>query len=113
MGVIPGHIRDEIVILGNHRDAWVNGAADPTSGTVTIVEIIKGLGRLLREGWTPLRTIVIASWDAEEVCYAREYFVFWFFFAEFRETTPSMASLAAPSMVRTLPTSSQSMLSHI
>ena len=68
MGVIPGHIRDEIVILGNHRDAWVNGAADPASGTVTIVEIIKGLGTLMREGWTPLRTIVIASWDAEEVC---------------------------------------------
>lgn len=67
IGVIPGHIRDEIVIVGNHRDAWVNGAADPTSGTVTVVEIIKGLGKLLREGWIPLRTIVIASWDAEEV----------------------------------------------
>ncbi|KAF8307013.1 hypothetical protein DL93DRAFT_2101420 [Clavulina sp. PMI_390] len=66
MGVIPGHIRDEVVVLGNHRDAWVMGAADPTSGTVTMVEIVKGLGHLLRKGWRPLRTIVIASWDAEE-----------------------------------------------
>lgn len=67
VGVIPGHISDEVVIVGNHRDAWVNGAADPTSGTVSVVEIVKGLGSLLRAGWTPLRTIVIASWDAEEV----------------------------------------------
>jgi N-acetylated-alpha-linked acidic dipeptidase len=43
------------------------GAADPTSGTVSLREIIRGLGHLLRNGWKPLRTIVIASWDAEEV----------------------------------------------
>ncbi|KAF9521022.1 hypothetical protein BS47DRAFT_1374558 [Hydnum rufescens UP504] len=66
MGVIPGHIKNEVIILGNHRDAWVNGAADPISGTVSVVEVIRGLGKLLREGWIPLRTIVIASWDAEE-----------------------------------------------
>ncbi|KAF8309393.1 Zn-dependent exopeptidase [Clavulina sp. PMI_390] len=66
MGVLPGLIRDEIVMLGNHRDAWVLGAGDPTSGTVTVAEIIKGLGTLLRQGWRPLRTIAIASWDAEE-----------------------------------------------
>lgn len=48
--------------------AWVTGAADPTSGTVSTIEIIKGFGALLRKGWVPLRTIVIASWDAEEVC---------------------------------------------
>lgn len=45
----------------------VTGASDPTSGTVSVTEIIRGLGKLLREGWIPLRTIVIASWDAEEV----------------------------------------------
>lgn len=43
------------------------GAADPTSGTVSLGEIIRGLGYLLRNGWKPLRTIVIASWDGEEV----------------------------------------------
>ncbi|KAI0650574.1 Zn-dependent exopeptidase [Trametes meyenii] len=66
MGVIPGHIKDEVVVVGNHRDAWVMGACDPSSGTASIHEVIRGLGELLRNGWTPLRTIVIASWDAEE-----------------------------------------------
>ncbi|KAH8113339.1 Zn-dependent exopeptidase [Phellopilus nigrolimitatus] len=74
MGVIPGHIKDEVVVVGNHRDcqnsywlsAWVLGATDPTSGTVSTYEVVRGLGALLRKGWKPLRTIVIASWDAEE-----------------------------------------------
>ncbi|KAL5527109.1 hypothetical protein ACEPAG_5900 [Sanghuangporus baumii] len=66
MTVIPGHIKDEVVLVGNHRDAWVLGAADPTSGTVSLHEMIRGFGTLLRAGWKPLRTIVIASWDAEE-----------------------------------------------
>ncbi|KAI0750967.1 Zn-dependent exopeptidase [Daedaleopsis nitida] len=66
LGVIPGRIKDEVVVIGNHRDAWVLGATDPSSGTVSIHEVIRGLGHLLRHGWTPLRTIVIASWDAEE-----------------------------------------------
>ncbi|KAM6496046.1 Zn-dependent exopeptidase [Amanita muscaria] len=66
MAAIPGHIKDEVVIIGNHRDAWVMGAADPTSGTVSLHEIIKGFGTLLRTGWKPLRTVVFASWDGEE-----------------------------------------------
>ena len=47
--------------------AWVLGATDPSSGTVSILEVIRGLGILLKKGWRPLRTIVLASWDAEEV----------------------------------------------
>ncbi|EIN10538.1 Zn-dependent exopeptidase [Punctularia strigosozonata HHB-11173 SS5] len=66
MGVIPGHIRDEVVVIGNHRDAWVMGAADPSSGTASVHEVLRGFGVLLKAGWRPLRTIVIASWDAEE-----------------------------------------------
>lgn len=66
MAVIPGHIKDEIVLVGNHRDAWVMGAADPSSGTATLHEVVRGLAHLWRKGWRPLRTIVIASWDAEE-----------------------------------------------
>ncbi|KAF9491377.1 Zn-dependent exopeptidase [Pleurotus eryngii] len=66
MGVIPGFIPNEIVMLGNHRDAWVMGATDPSSGTASVHEIIRGFGELLRRGWKPLRTVVIASWDAEE-----------------------------------------------
>jgi N-acetylated-alpha-linked acidic dipeptidase len=57
---------DELVIAGNHRDAWVYGAVDPVSGTVAMLEAVKGLGELLKSGWRPNRTIIFASWDAEE-----------------------------------------------
>ncbi|WRT66400.1 uncharacterized protein IL334_003356 [Kwoniella shivajii] len=66
MAVIPGHIADEVIILGNHRDAWVLGASDPSSGTASQYEVVRGLGALLKKGWKPLRTIVLTSWDAEE-----------------------------------------------
>jgi N-acetylated-alpha-linked acidic dipeptidase len=57
---------EELVIAGNHRDAWVYGAVDPGSGTVAMLEAARGIGRLLKSGWRPQRTIVFASWDAEE-----------------------------------------------
>ena len=57
---------DNWVVVGNHRDAWVYGAVDPNSGTAAMLEAVHGLGALLKEGWKPKRTIVIASWDAEE-----------------------------------------------
>ncbi len=57
---------DEWVVAGNHRDAWVFGAVDPTSGTAAMLESVHGLGELLKSGWKPKRTIVVASWDAEE-----------------------------------------------
>ena len=57
---------DRAVILGNHRDAWVMGAVDPNSGSAAMLEVARGLGELLRSGWKPRRTIILASWDAEE-----------------------------------------------
>ncbi|MGI9102898.1 MAG: M28 family peptidase [Terriglobales bacterium] len=57
---------DELVIAGAHRDAWVYGAVDPISGTTAMLEAARGIGRLLQSGWHPRRTIVFASWDAEE-----------------------------------------------
>ncbi|KAF8510592.1 hypothetical protein JB92DRAFT_2938695 [Gautieria morchelliformis] len=66
MALIPGHIGTEVVVLGCHRDAWVMGAADPSSGTTSVHEVIRGLGTLYQKGWRPLRTILLASWDAEE-----------------------------------------------
>lgn len=57
---------DQTVVLGNHRDAWVFGAVDPSSGTATQLELARVLGALVREGKRPRRTIVMASWDAEE-----------------------------------------------
>jgi len=58
--------KNDWVIAGNHRDAWVYGAVDPNSGTAAMLETVHGLGDLLKQGWKPKRRIVIASWDAEE-----------------------------------------------
>ncbi len=58
--------KDRWVILGNHRDAWVFGAVDPNSGTSAMLEVGRGFGELLKQGWKPRRTIVLCSWDAEE-----------------------------------------------
>ncbi|KAL2153550.1 hypothetical protein VTH82DRAFT_4705 [Thermothelomyces myriococcoides] len=54
------------VIVGNHRDSWAFGAADPHSGTAIMMEIIRVLGEVVARGWRPLRTIEFASWDASE-----------------------------------------------
>ncbi len=67
IGRVPGaEDAEELVLAGNHRDAWVYGAVDPNSGTTAMLEAVRGLGELLRAGWHPRRTIVIGSWDAEE-----------------------------------------------
>ncbi len=64
---IPGAtLPDEWVMFGNHHDAWVNGADDPISGAVSLMEMAHGLGELLKTGWKPKRTIVLALWDGEE-----------------------------------------------
>lgn len=57
---------DQWVIRGNHHDAWVFGASDPLSGNVAMLSEAKALGGLWKQGWRPKRTIVYASWDAEE-----------------------------------------------
>ncbi len=57
---------DEWVVRGNHYDAWVNGAIDPISGQISLLEEARGLGELVRQGWKPRRTIVYAAWDGEE-----------------------------------------------
>jgi Peptidase family M28/Transferrin receptor-like dimerisation domain/PA domain len=54
------------VIVGNHRDAWCVGGADPGSGTAVMLEIVRIFGELRQLGWRPLRTIEFASWDGEE-----------------------------------------------
>jgi N-acetylated-alpha-linked acidic dipeptidase len=57
---------DEWVVVGNHRDAWVYGAVDPSSGSAAMLESVHGIGALLKQGWRPRRTLIFASWDAEE-----------------------------------------------
>ncbi len=64
---IPGStFPDEWVIRGNHHDGWVNGAEDPISGQVAILEEARALGELVKSGWKPKRTIIYCAWDGEE-----------------------------------------------
>ena len=64
---IPGRVApDEWIIRGNHHDAWVNGAEDPVSGQVSLLEEARSLGMLLKQGWKPRRTIIYCAWDGEE-----------------------------------------------
>ena len=82
---------DKLVVMGNHRDAWVFGAVDPNSGTAVLMEIARVFSELMTKGngvlcknnnqnaflvvfcccsfvlgWRPGRSIVMCSWDAEE-----------------------------------------------
>ena len=57
---------DEWVIYGNHHDAWVNGATDPVSGNAAMMETARAVAAAVKGGWRPKRTIIFASWDAEE-----------------------------------------------
>uniref|UniRef100_A0A2I2Y943 N-acetylated-alpha-linked acidic dipeptidase 2 n=1 Tax=Gorilla gorilla gorilla TaxID=9595 RepID=A0A2I2Y943_GORGO len=67
VGTIRGSVEpDRYVILGGHRDSWVFGAIDPTSGVAVLQEIARSFGKLMSKGWRPRRTIIFASWDAEE-----------------------------------------------
>src|SRR5499427_4483650 len=70
--VVEGRIRgaelpDEWVVMGNHRDAWVFGGVDPSSGTASMMELTRALGQLAKSGLRPRRTVVVCSWDGEEV----------------------------------------------
>nr|WP_231737785.1 M28 family metallopeptidase [Terracidiphilus gabretensis] len=67
IGKVKGsELPDELVVAGNHRDAWVYGAVDPNSGTASMLEAVHGVGVLLKQGWKPKRTMIFCSWDAEE-----------------------------------------------
>jgi N-acetylated-alpha-linked acidic dipeptidase len=58
---------DEWVVLGNHRDAWVFGGVDPSSGTASMMELTRAFGQLKKSGIRPRRTVIVCSWDGEEV----------------------------------------------
>lgn len=66
IGVINGTKSDEVVVVGNHRDAWViGGAADPNSGSAVLIELANALGKLLEKGWKPRRTMYVTNADAQ------------------------------------------------
>ena len=64
---MPGSERpDQWIVRGNHHDAWVNGADDPVSGMVAVMEEARVLSELAKTGWRPRRTILYCAWDGEE-----------------------------------------------
>jgi N-acetylated-alpha-linked acidic dipeptidase len=66
-GIIRGsEFPDEIVLIGGHRDAWGPGAADNVSGTVSVLEAARTIAEQVKAGKRPKRTIIFATWDAEE-----------------------------------------------
>jgi N-acetylated-alpha-linked acidic dipeptidase len=67
VGKIKGREEPEKwIVVGNHRDAWVYGAVDPSSGTAAQLGLAQNLGQLVKAGFRPKRSIVFCSWDAEE-----------------------------------------------
>lgn len=67
IGRIEGVVKDEAIVIGNHRDAWIaGGAGDPNSGSAALIELARAFGQLKKIGWKPMRTIILASWDGEE-----------------------------------------------
>lgn len=67
IATIKGEVEpDRWVMVGNHRDAWVYGAVDPSSGTAATLEACRAIGEAVKAGWKPRRTLCYASWDGEE-----------------------------------------------
>lgn len=67
IAAIPGEYEPgRYVIIGCHHDSYTNGSSDPNSGMAILMELTRVFGLLLKEGWKPGRTLVFASWDAEE-----------------------------------------------
>ncbi len=66
-GIVRGsEFPNEMILIGGHRDAWGPGTADNISGTVSVLEAAHAIADELKAGHRPKRTIVFASWDAEE-----------------------------------------------
>ena len=67
IGIIRGaKYPDEWVVVGGHRDAWSPGARDNVSGTVSVLESARAFATVGQAGLRPARTILFATWDAEE-----------------------------------------------
>jgi N-acetylated-alpha-linked acidic dipeptidase len=67
LATIPGtNPLEPSIMIGGHYDAWVYGAADPSSGTSVLLEVANTLSRLEKKWWNPRRNVVFAFWDAEE-----------------------------------------------
>ena len=67
IAVMPGSdLAEQWILRGNHYDAWVEGAEDPISGAVCLLETARAASELAKEGFKPRRTIMFCLWDGEE-----------------------------------------------
>ncbi|KAH3675720.1 hypothetical protein WICMUC_002512 [Wickerhamomyces mucosus] len=67
LGYVEGHEKDNLIIIGNHRDAWIKGgASDPNSGSAALLEVARSFNELFKNGYKPRYSILLASWDGEE-----------------------------------------------
>ncbi|KAH3684279.1 hypothetical protein WICPIJ_004754 [Wickerhamomyces pijperi] len=67
IGMYEGADPSNLIVIGNHRDAWIKGGAgDPNSGSTVLLEIARALGELFKLGFKPQASILLASWDGEE-----------------------------------------------
>jgi len=67
VGKIAGSVApDEWIVVGSHRDAWTFGASDSASGHVSMMSVVRAMGRMMKSGWKPRRTVLFVSWDGEE-----------------------------------------------
>lgn len=57
---------DRHVLVGAPRDSLNAGAVSPGSGNAVFLEILRALGTLVSNGWTPYRTLVLASFGGEQ-----------------------------------------------
>jgi N-acetylated-alpha-linked acidic dipeptidase len=57
---------EQAVLVGNHRDAWIFGGLDPSSGTACLMELARAFGEAKKAGFRPRRSVYFANWDAEE-----------------------------------------------
>ena len=64
--ILGSELPDQWIVMGNHRDAWVFGGVDPSSGTASMMEMTRALAALHKQGWRPKRTLIVCSWDGEE-----------------------------------------------
>ncbi|XP_071146679.1 N-acetylated-alpha-linked acidic dipeptidase 2-like isoform X2 [Mytilus edulis] len=67
IAVIDGkYEKDKFVIIGAHTDSWTKGGVDHATGYSVIWELARGFSALVRDGWRPRRTIMLALWDASK-----------------------------------------------
>ncbi len=66
-GKVAGEIEPEkFILVAGHRDSWVLGARDPTSGAVSLLETARGVAAAVEQGYRPRRSIVFGSWGGED-----------------------------------------------